>query len=384
MTITAGPTARTSTTARGGNEGRWQTRRLGLAAALAAGLALIALPSAKTKPQGEPPPLAVEHVWPKAQRADIPADLPDGPAYSPVFFLDARTSLGTAPSPQGTHLRLLMRAADGALRELRRLPIATTPQYGGFALAGDELVWAESTGDEAGKGHTEIWTANLRSERAARRLTADTGDVVSSNSQYDMLINAGRVYWAAVSPEREPATELRSVPLAGGEVAVRTEPGRWALSSWPWLVSAGSGQSGPVQLKDLDARRVIDVDAGATDLVTCSPAWCRALVLSGDGPTRIDLMRPDGKDRRRIAGGSATPSVIDVAVLDRFEVLTQANAQTTTVTIQQLMLYDLRRKRTIVVADGVGMVLCRGGVLWWSTGDSETVAWHSLDLRNLA
>jgi hypothetical protein len=357
---------------------------VGLAVALAAARALIALPSTRPGPAGQPSPLTVERVWPKAQRADLPAGLPDGPAFSPVFFLDARTSLGTAPSPDGTQLRLVLRAADGAARELRRLPIASTPQYGGFALSGEQFAWAESTADAGGKGHAELWSTNLRSDQPPRRLTADTGDVVFFNSQYDMVINAGRLYWAAVAPGQETATEVRSVALTGGAVSVRTEPGAWAMSAWPWLTSVGSGASGPIQLQDLKARKLIDVKAAGTELVTCSPAWCRVLVRAGDGPARMDLMRPDGTDRRRVSGRDATASLSDVAVLDRFEVFSLSDAQRTATNTQQLMLYDIQRKENVVVADGAGMALCRGGVLWWSTGNNEATVWHTLDLRSLS
>jgi hypothetical protein len=30
------------------------------------------------------------------------------------------------------------------------------------------------------------------------------------------------------------------------------------------------------------------------------------------------------------------------------------------------------------------MALCRGGVLWWSTGNNEATVWHTLDLRSLS
>jgi hypothetical protein len=215
-------------------------------------------------------------------------------------------------------------------------------------------------------------------------LTEDTGDVVLFNSQYDMVIAAGRLHWVSVSPKGDTETEIRSVPLTGGAVSVRTEPGAWALSEWPWLVSAGSGQTGPVQLRDLDTRQVRTVQAASTELATCGPTWCRVLVLAGDGPSRIDLMRPDGSDRRRVADGAATASVIDVALLDRFEVLSQSTGdQSAPISAQQLLLYDLKEKRVVVVADGVGIVQSRGGLLWWSTGDNETTSWHTLDLRTL-
>ncbi|MFE9204212.1 hypothetical protein [Micromonospora sp. NPDC007230] len=49
----------------------------------------------------------------------------------------------------------------------------------------------------------------------------------------------------------------------------------------------------------------------------------------------------------------------------------------------QLRLYDLTRRRTVAVADGVGLVFCRGDVLWWSTGRRTVTAWQTLDLRTL-
>ncbi|MEV1287105.1 hypothetical protein [Micromonospora sp. NPDC049679] len=362
--------------------GRW--RAVGLVAALAAAGALIALPSTRPVRPAAAETLTLARVWPDAKPAEIPGALSDGPAYAPLFMLDAGASVGTAPSPDGSQLRLVLRGADGRLRELRRLPIAASPQYVGFVVTGDDLAWAELVSDGAGLGHTEIWAGNIRTAVPPRRLTADTGDVAFFNSQYDMVANDGRVYWLAVPPAAtQGATELRSVALAGGDVTTRTEPGQWALSAWPWLVSAGSGQTGPVQLRDLVADKLIKVNAAPTELVTCSATWCRVLILAGDGPSRLDLMRPDGSDRRQVAGGTATASVMDVALLDRFEVLSLADAQTAVSTKQQLALYDIGRKRTVVVAEGVGSVLTRAGVLWWSTGDNETMTWHALDLRAL-
>jgi len=349
------------------------------------------LPRATPQPATRAGPAAVDEVWPDAHRADLPVGLADGPAYSPALFLDARTSIGTAPNPGGTHLRLVVRSADGAVRELRRLPLTGTPQFSALTVAGSRLAWAESISDDDGRARTEMWTVDLASDRPARRLTRDTGEVLFFNSQYDMVVHDDRLYWAAAPPGAspsavtagaQPATEVRSVALAGGPVQVRRESGAWAMSAWPWLVSAGGGASGPVRLRNLEAREVIDVEAGA-ELVSCSPTWCRVLVLGDGGPSRIDLMRPDGRDRRRIADGSATASVIDVAVLDRFEVLSLSDVQRTVTNTQQLLLYDLRRNQTMVVAEGVGTVFCRGGVLWWSTGNNETVAWHTLDLRTL-
>lgn len=87
--------------------------------ALAAGGALLFGAPARS---GEPQPLALSAAWPRAQRGSVPSKLPDGNEYSPALFLDAKTSAGTAQSPDGHTLRLILRQADGTLRELRRVP----------------------------------------------------------------------------------------------------------------------------------------------------------------------------------------------------------------------------------------------------------------------
>lgn len=351
----------------------WRGAALG--AALVATGALIWFPSHDGQTPTGPETLA--QVWPDAKPSDVPGPLSDGPAYSPVYFLDATTTIGTAPSPSGTDMRLLRRAADGSIRELRTLPISSTPQFEGFVRSGDTLAWAETSIDKG----TTMWALDLTSDAPPRPLTDDTGDVVFFVSDYDLVIEGDRLHWAAVA---DTDTELRSVPLAGGPVTLRTEKGQWAQSRWPLLVSAGSGQIGPVEIRDPVAKRTTTVNSGAAELPTCGPTWCRVLMLDSSGPGRIDLMRPDGSDRRDVANGTATASLIDVAVLDRFEVLTQASPDDPLGTNQQLYLYDINGDRLVQVAPSVGLVQYRGGMLWWSTGADETTVWHALDLRTLS
>jgi hypothetical protein len=297
-------------------------------------------------------------------------------------YLDAQTSVGTAATPDRTAIRVVLVRAGGAVAgELHRVPATENPQFAGFTADGETLVWAESTASAQARSQTRLWRAAWRTAAPATLLTADTGDIVLFSSQHDLVLADGRVHWAAAARTAEPVTETRSVPLAGGAVAVRTVPGAFAHTGWPWLVSAGSGQAGPVELVNLASGERRKVAASGTELVTCSPEWCRVLVLSATGgAARIDLMRPDGSQRRRVAGSSASAAVIDIGVAGRFEVLSVGNGATAT---QQLLLYDARDDRLVLVAGTVGTVQSRGGLLWWSTGDDEALVWHALDLRNL-
>lgn len=359
---------------------------------IAAG-ALLALPSvrlprlsnltATTADATEPPAPHLTERWPDATIVTTPARLADQAIYTPWFFLDAGTSLGTASTLDGGHLRLLLRG-PGEPREIRRMATSEHPQFVGFTAVGDTVFWFQFTATDAGVARTEIWRLDWRTGRPPVPVTADTGAAVFFNSQYDLVVGDGRLHWIAMAAGETAVTEVRSVALDGGPVSARRVPGTFALSAWPWLVSAsGSADAAqPMELVNLLDDRRVRVPSVATELVGCSPAWCRALVLGPDGgAARIEVMRPDGAERRRIAGGSVSAALSDVALLDRFEVLTRGRERQGGAA--QLAVYDLGDAATTVVADGIGTVSARQGVLWWSTGEAQPEQWFALDLRAL-
>lgn len=348
-----------------------------LVVALVAGAALLLLgPDHDTPAPATRAALAT--AWPQAQRGQMPGNLPDGPIFQPGIFLDARTAVGTAPSPDGGSVRLGVRTADGDLREWKRVPLGGNPVFDNFAADGDRVVWTESSEGE----RLAVWTADLRTGEP-RRLTADTGDATFFGSQHDLGIAGDRVHWVAAAPGGKQATELRSVALTGGDVAVRTEPGVWSLSTWPWLSDAAGDQTGTTVLRDLTSNREIRVAGTGAELITCGPVWCRVMVMAGDGLARIDVMHPDGTARKRIAGGNARAALSDVAVLDRFEVLSEPGPDADLTGTEGLLVYDLTTGRTVDLHPAVDGAFSRGGVLWWSTGDQDSIVWHTVDLRTV-
>lgn len=361
-------------------DGATSPRRVGallaLGVALAAGGALLVdSPAERAAPA--PGRMGAATAWQRAQRADIPGSLADAAVYRPGIFLDARTSVGTAPSPDGSAIRLVRRAADGTVGELRRLPVRDNPQFESLTVAGDVLAWAEATDNST----FTLWAVDLRDGAPPRRLTADTGNAVFYGSQYDLVVADGRVHWAAARPGDTDITEIRSVPTAGGPVEVHIEAGIWALTAWPWLVNGVSDPTGTTRLRNMGTRRDVTVPTSAGQTATCSPGWCRVMVMSADGSTRIDLMRPDGTGRRRVAGGTASSAIADVAPLDRFEVLSEPGPNSELTGTARLLVYDIATGATVDLSPDAGNASYRGGVLWWSTGNRDAVTWHSVDLR---
>jgi hypothetical protein len=359
--------------------------RLVRAAALAvavgvAGWLILTKPPAGSKPPeaapSGPPPLT--RTWPNAAVVTVAGELPDGTAYTPWLYVNANVSVGTAPTPDNSAHRVLLRVGSGAPVELRQVPANRFPQFLGFVAAGDDVYWAEATASLDGPSETRVLRASWKTPAPAATVTTDAGSAVFFNSQFDLVVADGAVHWVASAPTDTPVTELRSVPVGGGAVTTRRLDGAFQLSTWPWLLSA-EGNNAPISLFNPVTNQTVQVPTSATELVGCTPAWCRSLVSAPSGAVlRFDVMRPDGSDRRRVAGATASAATSDVGFLDRFEILTEGDSAA-----QNLILYDIQARRLATVAERVGMVLARGGMLWWSTGEQEATQWHTLDLRTL-
>jgi hypothetical protein len=357
-------------------------RILLVVAALAAGARLLTLPEpdrAGPAPRAQPQEALAAPTWTGPPPVSLTGRLTDGTTYAPRLYLDPDTSVGLAVSEDGGPVRLVRRGSDGSVVQLRRLDPADHPEFDGFTAREDTLVWAESVSPSDAPVRTSLWRANWRTGGRATRITSDTGAVNFFGGQHDLVIEGPRVRWVSVGPDGQ-STEVRSVRLSGGAVTVDRVRGEYALTEWPWAVGLRGGRGTPLELLNLrtDDRR--DVAIGPDEVAVCGPTWCRVSVLANDAIVRLDIVRTDGSQRRKVAGAEATPTISDAALLDRFVPLATDRGDGEGV---GLSVYDMASGRTDLVTATAQDIQGREGVLWWSTGTGPALVWHALDLRTL-
>ncbi|NJC69582.1 hypothetical protein HC031_07585 [Planosporangium thailandense] len=364
--------------------------RAAATAALAAVAVLLALPTPRTAAPAAPAgPLTLTQAWPAARTVNLAATMPDGSRFFPSAVLDPGHLVGTVSTADGNHTDLVeLAVADPTHpRILQGYDTAAGTSIDAVTAAGGRIYWMTSTPDDLGRPHTSLYRAEAAGGQP-RDLTDDTGRPDYYGTRYDLQVADGRVYWIATRNVDPPTSELRSIAVDGGPVSVRPLDSAYALTAWPWLTSTPPLGQPLVQLNAVTGeRRTIAPKPG--EQLSCSPTWCRG-TTSNATSTVITMRRLDGGGEVRVNTDGEGSATMDVAVLDRFELLaaplggptpTSEGGQRAT-TSEKLTVYDLKTRRRVAVA-----VATAEGVhspwLWWSTGDNETLTWHLLDLTTL-
>jgi hypothetical protein len=364
------------------NPTTWR-RQAAILTAIGAAGTLMVLPSPDMPTPAAPAgPPSLARVWPAARTVDIPAALPDGHTFEPSLVLDEHTVVGMTTDAAGnvTSLVALSTADPSHPRVLQ----AFSSTQGGFVdavtEAAGQIYWMAGTTDATGNRRNSLHRTD-RAGGPVRTVTFDAGAPAYYGSQYDLQVAGRRVYWTAADEDAPPHTELHSISIDGGPVAVRPLGGSYALTAWPWLTSLALPDQ-PALLLNATTGKQHTVTAKPGELLTCGPVWCRAATDAGSGSLAITLRHLDGGAAVRVNADREDAMTVDVAVLDRFEILAAPLGVQQTGTSQKLALYDLKTRKHISVAVTTQMG-ARGGWAWWSTGDGDTRTWHLLDLASL-
>jgi hypothetical protein len=328
-------------------------------------------------------PTRLRDAWPSASTVTLDAVLSGGMSFEPRLVVDATTVVGLATTADQSVTQLLVWTKDRPVRVLQTMRAPDARTVVAVVVSGGQVYWLESGPDSQGRGTTWVWRAGLFAG-AGQLLNSSVSLPAFSDSQYDLELADGWLYWAGYLPQGRG--EIRSVSVDGGPVRVRSFERLYGLTAWPWATSSAGGVAGDVDLVNLVTGEHRTVHASADQFLSCTPTWCRVTTPTNNNTDiTVVLEHPDGSHVVGFSNHDLAPVNTDVALLDRFELLeSQGNAGLATPT-HRLWLHDLSRDRDVLVEDSAtGTVSSRDGFLWWSTGDNEAIVWHLLDLRTLS
>jgi hypothetical protein len=366
--------------------GPWKSLA-GLAVSVLAVVVAVAVPTppAASPPAASPSPAGLTRLrdaWPSASTTTVDGVLPGGMSFEPRLVLDVNTIVGLALTADQSVSQLVVWTKNRALRVLQTMRVSDARTVVGVVVSDGEVYWLESGPGAQGQGTTWVWRAGL---------LAGDPEIISSavslpayfDSQYDLELVDGRLYWAAYLSEGRG--EIRSVAVDGGPLQVRSFPQLYGLTAWPWATSSAAGLPGDVDLVNLVTGEHRAVHASVGEFLSCTPTWCRAMTPVKNNTDLIVVLRhPDGSHVVEFNDQSLAPLNKDVAVLDRFEVVESQGNQNLATPTQKLWLHDLSDDKDVLIDENAtATVSSRNGFLWWSTGDNEATVWNLLDLRTL-
>jgi hypothetical protein len=327
-------------------------------------------------------PVGLAEVWPSARAFTVDGTLSSGESFYPVVFVDESTIVGLARTADNTMVRLVVRHGAAAPRVLRVLPIADQSAVATVLVSGTDVFWTETSENDDGQPLTAVWRAGLETG-TARRLSLEASALTYFGSKYDLQLAGGRLYWAAYA--QHGRSEIRSIPVEGGAVAVRTFDRAYGMTAYPWITSSAGGiAKGDVDMVNLLTGQHVIVPASPNQILSGSPTWCRVTTLPDQaGDQVVTLKHRDGTHAVTLTAHT-TPVNTDVALLDRFEVTESASNPSSANSAQRIWLYDLASGRQALLGESTtGLAESSGGFLWWSTGDNEATVFHVVDLRQL-
>ncbi|GAA4603639.1 hypothetical protein BJY16_004688 [Actinoplanes octamycinicus] len=314
----------------------------GLGVALAAGAALLFGAPAQS---GEPQPLPLAATWPQAQRGSVPSKLPDGSEYSPALFLDAKTSAGTVQSPDGHTLRLILRQADGTIRELRKVPAKDRAPFAALtsvnptpaAIPAPSTSAVATSGTSTSAAISGTSTSADASTGASRHSAPGSSSGSATDSGPDQARDSSIGSTTSPSPEPAPSSKTGFATSASPEPARSSNTGS---ATSPSLDPAPSSSTGAAT----------SPSGGSVPGVGAAPTT-GAAASSGAGDSLVWVESVDGK-QQLWTGGLRQP------------------ARMVTADVGAMQFYD--SQYDLVIADGA--------VHWVASGFGDQTEFRSVPL----
>jgi hypothetical protein len=356
-----------------------------LTAAVAACIAVTVVGAPPTAPAAADPG-TLAGAWPHATPFDMPGFV-SGDAYQPLAVTGRHQSIGTATSPDGTTVSLVLLDTEptpAAVRVVQAGLAARRVSFDAFAATAADIYFMRSTADAHGYGHESLWRLP-RTGATPTLMTGDAGDLSVQGSVNDLQIAAGTLRWIATDPTDPARTQLRAIPLSGGPVHARALDGRYQLTTYPMMFSGQADDPPTPTLTDSMTGTITTVHTAAQAATFCDPTWCVMQTSDDSGANEVQLAHPDGTGLRHLGDADTSLVTADPTLAGRYVALTEqspAMAAAPSPTAE-LWLYDTRTRRSVEITGAASKTFGAGGWLWWSTGDNQTLTWHALDLTTL-
>ncbi|MFK4035494.1 hypothetical protein ACI2LC_06810 [Nonomuraea wenchangensis] len=246
----------------------------------------------------------VERVMPSAI-AEVPREAPNGKAFTPELFLDARTMLGYVskkgydPAPEWWSYHL----ESQTFEHLATIDSPVAP-VNVSAVGGGVIAWFKHVGRDihvmtipvTGGGPRTVVTFP-----AERELDKVNGDTVYG---IDLVVGDGKIFWSSTK-----SGGVHQVPVSGGEPSFVPGTEGLRLFRWPWAGRSDDRRQGVGDLLNLSTGERLDDPAQEQ----CDVTWC----ISGD-----QAIRRDGSKAVDLPGNHPRS-----LVADRFVILSQVDKQ---------------------------------------------------------
>ncbi|GAA0991800.1 hypothetical protein GCM10009555_079730 [Acrocarpospora macrocephala] len=257
-----------------------------------------ATPSSSPDLSGVEFPPSIQQVWPKAIH-EIPAELPNGRKFQPLFFLDAgKVLVSTESSFEKVDMLASYDLATGETKDLVRVITPANAELFASEFTAGSGVIAWTTSRRAGDQLiAEIWTAPVTGGEASVLGSINDVGEAEGGAVHGLSVAGDSVYWSTGG-----TGGVWRLPLTGSVPAAQV-PGTegYHMFDYPWVGK-------PDEYSRSSYTELLNVESGETRTAVGNEneGWvCGLTRCVGDLPRESDGAGPPTLTATRLRDGSA-------------------------------------------------------------------------------